>query len=116
MTSTQTGRYAEDQACRFLEGKGFKILDRNWRNRWCEIDIVSQKGQRIHFVEVKYRTSGAYGSGLDYITRRKARQMERAALNWVADHDWQSDYQLDVISVGGSAKPKIIYIANAIGF
>ncbi len=41
--STQTGKLAEDEAAEYLSQNGFKIIARNWRNRWCEIDIVAQK-------------------------------------------------------------------------
>ncbi len=116
MSSTQTGSQAEDYAVKFLENEGFKILARNWRNRWCEIDIVAQKNQRIHFVEVKFRRSATHGSGLDYITWRKAKQMEFAALLWVADNHWEHDYQLDVISIEGEIKPKLLHIPNTIPF
>ena len=47
------GKLGEDIACRFLEQKGFKIIDRNYRKKWGEIDIVAKQGQKLHFVEVK---------------------------------------------------------------
>ncbi len=113
--STVAGRLAESQAASYLEARGFKVLARNWRNRWCEIDIVAEKDQRIHFVEVKYRQDPAYGSGLDYITKHKAKQMQFAALQWVGENKWDKDYQLDVIAVDGKYQPpKLRYIANAI--
>ncbi|GAC1371986.1 MAG: hypothetical protein NVSMB39_6180 [Candidatus Saccharimonadales bacterium] len=44
-------------------------LGRNWRNRWCEIDIVARRGAQIHFVEVKYRRNVSYGYASEYISR-----------------------------------------------
>ena len=56
MTKTpkrRTGDIGENVACRFLEGKKFKILERNYLKKWGEIDIVSEKENQIHFIEVK---------------------------------------------------------------
>lgn len=56
MTKTskrRTGDIGENVACRFLEGKKFKILERNYLKKWGEIDIVSEKEKQIHFIEVK---------------------------------------------------------------
>ncbi|MBI4101286.1 YraN family protein [Candidatus Microgenomates bacterium] len=114
MTTTDIGRGAEELAADYLISKGFKILTRNWRTRWCEIDIVAQKGQRIHFVEVKYRKDLSHGSGLDYITKTKMRQLKNAALFWVGEKDWDGDYQIDVISVDGEFDPKLTYVSSAI--
>lgn len=111
--STLVGRDAEDQAAAYLKSKGFEILDQNWRTRWCEIDIVAKSKNCMHFVEVKYRSSPNAGSGLEYITPSKIKQMKRAALFWVNEHDWEEDYQIDVVAVDG-VTGKITYIENAI--
>ena len=114
--SAETGRQAEQVAADYLEDNGFEILAKNWRNRWCEIDIVAKKDRSIHFVEVKFRRSSKYGSALDYVTKKKSKQMEFAALQWVGEHNWADDYQLDVVAVEGTVKPKITFIPNATGF
>lgn len=116
MSTTQAGQWAEGVASAYLVNHGFKVLKQNWKNRWCEIDIVAQKGSRIHFVEVKFRQTAKFGSGLEYITRRKAKQMEFAALQWVGEQSWDGDYQLDVVAVDGQDVPKVTYVPNAIPF
>jgi len=98
-TSSSTGHQAERRAAAYLAHQGFKLLDQNWKTRYCEIDIVCSKNNRMYFVEVKYRSNTKQGSGLDYITPRKLRQMHFAAELWVSNHDWSGDYQLAVISV-----------------
>ena len=102
MTSTSTGLAAEAAAADYLRKLGWKILEQNWRTRVCEIDIVAQHKKVICFVEVKYRASDAQGSGLDYITQTKLKQMRFAAELWVQKHDWDGDYQLGAIEVSGS--------------
>lgn len=101
MTTFNTGRLAEQAAAEYLKGLGFKILQQNWRTRFCEIDIVAQKDDVVYFVEVKYRKSNLQGSGLEYITPQKFKQMKFSAEYWVAEHNWQAQYCLSAIEVTG---------------
>ena len=70
------GRKGEDVATHYLETHGHKIIARNWKTKWCEIDIVSQIGDILYFSEVKYRKNGG---GLDAITSKKLEQMRFVA-------------------------------------
>jgi uncharacterized protein (TIGR00252 family) len=101
VSTTDIGRRAEAAAAKFLEQKGYEILDRNWRTRYCEIDIVALKDKTVYFVEVKYRRSHAYGSGLDYVTTAKQRQMAFSAEMWVNNLGWQGSYELAALAVTG---------------
>lgn len=104
MTSFQTGHDAEKIAAEFLDRRDYEILKLNWRTPVCEIDIVAKNKNTIYFVEVKYRSNGNQGSGIEYITPKKLKQMEFAALCWVEDHKWMGDYRLSAISVSESFK------------
>ena len=99
--STLVGRTAEIATASYLLDKGYKIIHKNWRTRWCEIDIVAQKSDIIYFVEVKYRVSDRQGSGLDYITPRKLAQMRLAAEFWQAMHDDMAGYRLCAVELTG---------------
>lgn len=99
--STASGKAAEQAAAKYLRRNGFKIITQNWRTRWCEIDIVATKASIVYFVEVKYRASAAWGSGLDYITKRKLQQMHFAAEFWVATYTWRGDYRISAIELTG---------------
>ena len=99
MSNFQSGHDAEKVAAEYLIEQGYKILELNWRTKYCEIDIVAQKGKRIFLVEVKSRKTLFQGSGMDYITRKKLNQMKFAAEMWVANHKWQGDYQLAAVSI-----------------
>lgn len=101
MSSTSTGRKAEDAAVEYLRRKGYKILDQNWRKPQCEIDIVAKKNNRIYFVEVKYRKSDDFGGGLEYITPKKQKQMDFAAKMWCAHNNWTGDFSLSAVEVTG---------------
>jgi len=90
-------------------------LDRNWRNRWCELDIVARLADTVHFVEVKYRRHTEYGFAAEYITRDKIARLRRAALAWVQAHGYDGAYQIDVIAVEGDIEtPSITLTSNAI--
>lgn len=101
MSTTSTGRAAEDAAAAYLKNLGYKILDQNWRTRWCEIDIVTKKDRIVSFVEVKYRKSDEFGGGLQYITPAKQKQMAFAAQFWVSSNNWDGDYNLAAVEVTG---------------
>lgn len=102
MTTVDAGRRAEAVAAAFLERKGCEILDRNWRTRMCEIDIVAMRDQIMYFCEVKYRRSNIAGSGILYVTPKKLQQMRFAAESWVHYYHWQGAYQLCAIEVSGT--------------
>lgn len=101
MSTTDTGRRAEQAVAGYLKKQGYKVRQQNWRTRWCEIDIVVQKDSTIYFVEVKYRKNNLQGDGLDYVTPKKLQQMAFAAELWAAQNNWQGEYTLAAASVFG---------------
>ncbi len=101
MSSTATGRKAETAAVRFLQYKGCSVLDRNWRTRTCEIDIVAERAGIVYFCEVKYRRTPAQGGGLEYITPAKLHQMQASAREWMAAHHRHVAYRLSAVEVSG---------------
>ena len=116
MLAAEAGRQAEDLAAGWLQERGFVIRRRNWRTRWCELDIIAERKGVIHIVEVKYRRRPDFGSGFEAITPDKIRRLQRAALMWLSQqgsHD--RDYQIDIMAVSGLPKPKTVeYLPNAI--
>ncbi len=94
MSTTASGREAEELVAQYLEKSGHKIVALNWRTRWCEIDIVSKDKSCVYFTEVKYRSSSDWGSGLEYITPKKLRQMHFAAEFWLSENKWKKESQL----------------------
>lgn len=103
ITSKQIGDAAETAVVKYLQKRGHKIIERNWKTRVCEIDIVSQLGDTIYFTEVKYRRQPAQGGGLAAITPRKLQQMEYAAKVYAqANHLSDVNLRLAVASVTGS--------------
>lgn len=101
MSTTERGRQAENAVAEYLKSQGYKVLEHNWRTRWCEIDVVAQKQKVVYFVEVKYRETTNQGDGLEYITPKKLNQMKFAAELWVTNHNWPGEYCLAAAAVSG---------------
>jgi putative endonuclease len=80
------GGWAEQRALRLLRQRGWRLLARNWRCRWGELDLVLEKSGRLLLVEVKGRSSGVDGWGLAALSRGKRRRLERAWACWLAAH------------------------------
>lgn len=78
-TTRQIGNASESAAARELERRGHEIIARNWKTKWCEIDIVSRKDDTYYFTEVKHRRNDTAGDGLAAITPKKLAQMRYAA-------------------------------------
>ncbi len=104
MKAKDIGNRGEDIASVYLQGRGFEIIDRNWKTRWCEIDIIAKKTNTIYFIEVKYRKNDYYGSGFDYITNKKQQQMNFAAEFWLNQNNWTGESQLAAISITGNTE------------
>jgi len=101
-TTKQVGDKGETRACEFLEAQGHVIVERNWKTKWCEIDIVSQFADTTYFVEVKYRKNAIAGDGFAAITKAKLRQMNFAAEYYHAQHPVAAENQkLAVVSITG---------------
>lgn len=77
------GNRGENAAVRFLRRQGYRILARNCRNHWGEIDIIARDGDWIVFVEVKTRSSHVAGHPAEAVTHRKQVQLTKLALVWL---------------------------------
>lgn len=94
------GAFGEDVAARHLAADGAEILDRNWRCRHGELDIVARDGDVLVFCEVKTRGGTRFGSGAEAVTARKAARIRRLAARWLAEHPHPpSVIRFDVLAV-----------------
>jgi putative endonuclease len=113
MSTTEIGRRAEAAAATYLDMRGFKIIEQNFRRPRCEIDIIAQKDEVIHFVEVKYRRNDDQGTGLDAISATKLRQMELAADIWVEETKWPGGVVLSAVELQGPNFIVMSFVENA---
>ena len=97
----RTGAFGEEVTVRYVTERGDEILDRNWRIREGEIDVISLSADGIfHFIEVKTRSSLAFGHPFEAINRDKAHRMQRLALGWLATHGCLGcEFSIDVVAV-----------------
>src|SRR3954469_1570506 len=95
------GRSGEDLAVAHLEADGFDVLDRNWRCREGEIDVVARDGAQLVVCEVKTRTGVGFGTPLDAVTPVKLTRLRRLALRWREQRGlpWVRDIRVDVIGI-----------------
>ena len=97
----QIGAFGEATTAQLLQSRGYDIVERNWRIKEGEIDIVAcSPDGLLHFVEVKTRSSLAFGDPLEAIDRNKARRLQRLALAWLATHhQLGAEFSIDVAAV-----------------
>lgn len=106
-TSKQIGDEAEYVASEYLRSMGHEIIERNWKTKLCEIDIVARKEDTLYFVEVKYRKTSNQGGGVAAITLKKLRQMRFSVEVYTKyKHITNQDMRLAVITVSG--KPSTV--------
>lgn len=93
---------SEDRAVRELRGRGYEILERNFRCKLGELDVVARDGDTLVFVEVRSRGSAAFGDALAQIGTAKQRQVTRVAQVWLrARGQLRARCRFDVVGVTG---------------
>ena len=95
----RTGSWGEDAAMEWLREQGFYIVERNWRVGHYEIDIIAQRWDTLHFVEVKTRREGALVSPAEVITPRKVRNLISAANHFIQANAIDTEAFLDLVTV-----------------
>ncbi|AQM59295.1 YraN family protein [Clostridium baratii] len=111
------GNYGEDLASSYLINKGYKIVDRNFSNRFGEIDIICSKEDILIFVEVKSRYNKTFGSGIDSISYSKVKNIKKLTKYFLLNNKF-NDYfiRFDVIEVYlnyNNSSNKIIHTKDA---
>jgi len=107
VTTKHIGDAAERVTAEYLRRSGHEILNRNWRTKFCEIDIVSKKDKTVYFTEVKYRRSQRQGGGKAAITAKKLRQMTFAAELYVSRFGL-SGYELRLAAADVTGGPPVL--------
>ena len=103
-TTRAIGDASESIAASELEHRGHTIIARNWKTKYCEIDIVSQKGRTVYFTEVKHRKNARHGDGLVAITSKKLNQMRYAA-KFYAHTEKLEDANLQLLAIATIGDP-----------
>ena len=108
------GREGEDRAAKFLAQQGYRVLERNFRTSHGEIDLIALHEGTIVFVEVKTRTSDAFGAPELAVTPRKQRRMVKTALGYIKYKKLhQVPCRFDVVAISDRAEKEVALIQNA---
>jgi putative endonuclease len=99
-TTSELGARGEQIAAAYLTDSGLRLLDRNWRCREGELDIVAREGDALVFCEVKTRRAIGYGHPVEAVTPAKQRRLRTLAHRWLATHEEHApDLRFDVVGV-----------------
>lgn len=104
------GAIAESLVVAYLKKQGHEIIERNWRTRSVEVDIISKKNTVYYFTEVKYRTSEKQGGGVAAITKEKQVRMNKGALLYAVKINLPQSTQMQIAVASVSAEGLIAYI------
>ncbi|MES9901228.1 MAG: YraN family protein [Sedimenticola sp.] len=113
-TGKETGDDAEAQAKSHLESAGLQTVERNYRCRRGEIDLIMRHGSTLVFVEVRYRKNSTFGSAVESITATKRRRIITAASHYLAvTRLSDSPCRFDVVAITGEQRQQIDWIQDA---
>jgi putative endonuclease len=107
----QKGDEAEERAVKYLKGKGYKILARNFTSKTGEIDIIAAKKDALVFIEVKARATAAYGGGVAAVNKAKQGKITKTAIAYIKENKPKfTGLMFDIIAVTDG---KLEHIENA---
>jgi putative endonuclease len=109
-----SGQQAERTACEYLLGQGLKLVEKNYRCRRGEIDLIMQHGDTLVFVEVRYRKNHDFGGASASVTPKKQKKIHTTALHYMQHLNPNTNARFDVIAITGSGKQQQFeWIQNA---
>ena len=111
------GRTGEQAAARHLQRLGFDVLERNYRTRWGELDLIAYDGRTLVFCEVKARRT-RHGQPLDAIRAAKQRRVRRMAMRWLterSDRPHARELRFDAIGVTLDGRGQLVAVEHLEG-
>lgn len=108
-----SGQKGEDLAAQFLEEKGYQIVERNFRYKRAEIDMIARKGNLLVFVEVKARSSTTFGYPEDFVDEKKAALIITAADYYINAINWEGLIRFDIVSIMLKSQMSIRHFEDA---
>lgn len=98
-THNDTGNWGEKKASDYLISKGFEIVEKNFRHKHAEIDLIARKNKLLIFIEVKTRSGTGFGMPEEFVNRTKAKLVMYAAEHYIFTKNWLYDIRFDIISI-----------------
>ena len=117
----EIGAWGEDRAAQYLRLHGYRIVERNFRCRSGEIDIIACRGGVVAFVEVKLRKNADFGEAREFVTYGKQRRVISAAEYWLVKNPCELQPRFDVMEIyapegTGTLRPTIRHLENAFSY
>ncbi len=110
------GAFGERVAAAHLEAKGYVILDRNYRRRDCEIDLIAEKDGVVAFVEVKTRRGASMGAAIEGISETKVQRLLRGVERYGYEHpDLAPDRRIDIIAIDLARDGRVLSVEHIEG-
>lgn len=106
MTTVRVGQAAEEQACAFLKQQGLVLVERNWRCKAGELDLIMRDGAVWVFVEVRKRASAAFGGAAASIGWDKRRKLQHAASLYLSMRRIDAPCRFDAVLFEGGSPPR----------
>lgn len=94
-----TGRLAEQLAADWLESKGYELIEKNYRYKHAEIDLIMKHRGLLIFVEVKFRSGIGFGFAEEFVDYTKKKLLVKAADQYIHEADWHKDIRFDIVGV-----------------
>ncbi|PCH83799.1 MAG: YraN family protein [Piscirickettsiaceae bacterium] len=108
------GQQSEDLALAFLKNKGLTLIQRNYRSRHGEIDLIMQHEEYLVFVEVRYRSSSQFGGALSSVDHKKQSKLIKCAQHYLLKKPSKRACRFDVVAISPStSQHEIQWITNA---
>ena len=96
----ELGAKGEEIAVRYLKSRGYRIIERNYRIRLGEIDIIAEQGDDLVFIEVKTRSGTLFGSPFESVTKQKQKQLSKVALEYISKQGFHDrPARFDVVGI-----------------
>ena len=110
----ELGKWGEETAAAYLEEKGYKIIERDWKSGHHDLDIVAIEDYTLVIVEVKTRRSRLFGAPEEAIDYKKRQSLQSAINHYVKSHHLGSSVRFDIISIVGTigSRPEIDHIKD----
>ncbi len=112
MNKILSGKNGEEKATNYIKSKKYKILERNYRCLYGEIDIIAIDKNTLVIIEVKYRKSTLFGKGYEAVNSAKQRKIIKTAQHYINEKNIKKPVRFDVISIDNDI---ISHIENAFG-
>jgi putative endonuclease len=107
VNTKEIGDRGEDEAVRLILDNGYKLVDRNYRTRFGEIDIIALNSKTLVFIEVKKKSSDFFGSAGEMITRTKLWKIIKMAKVYLQENNYYGPWRIDAVLID-SAGPRLL--------